>query len=181
MKEHTDLTPAELQKDIQVLCEKQATGTLMGSTNENKFFRSRLEEGVITHFIYGREHGAGSTEKFSRIRSSRYAFSDGLDMPFPETAKINHFECAELFGQLTPKIQQLTDEQDQSKQEKTKGKERVYRGQQSIPRDSQNKPNQEKKTMYRGQQSIAVDDNQNKPDQEKKVVYRGQESISIDD
>ena len=112
MRQHTDLTLNELQKDINLMNEQRLTGTLMGSSNENKFLRVRLEEGVITHFTYGRDHGFSATEKFSLIQSVRYAFSDDLEMSFPEKSKIQHPDLIKLFGPLNLQASQLARKPD---------------------------------------------------------------------
>lgn len=151
MKQHTDLTLAELQEEIRVLCEEQVTGTLMGSTNENKFFRIRLQEGVISHFIYGREYGLDGAEKFSLIQSGRYTFSDDLEMPFPEKSKIQSSDISKLFEALNLQISQPTSQpKEQDKQQAI-----VYRGRKSIVAEKQNK---QKTIVYRGRKSVVADD-----------------------
>ncbi len=119
MRQHTDLKLDELRKDISLMNEQRVTGTIMGSTNENKFLRIRLNEGVITHFSYGREHGLAATKNFSLAESVRYSFSDDIEMSFPEKSKIQHSDLIKLFEPLNLQTSQSPSKSNKQGKKKT--------------------------------------------------------------
>ena len=78
MNEKTEATTATFLQTLRELSESRKTGTAMGSTNENRFFRLRMQEGLITHFVYGREYGVDAAERFTFSKTVHFRFTEAV-------------------------------------------------------------------------------------------------------
>ncbi|HBA35240.1 MAG TPA: hypothetical protein DCZ12_14010 [Gammaproteobacteria bacterium] len=149
MNEKTEATTATFLQTLRELSESRKTGTAMGSTNENRFFRLRMQEGLITHFVYGREYGVDAAERFTFSKTVHFSFSDDLDIPFPSKSGVSTYDRLELIEVLHLSLPSSDQAQDAPKKV-------------------------EKAVTYRGQKKQVQSANAAEPEADKTRVYRGQ-------
>ena len=149
MNEKTEATTATFLQTLRELSESRKTGTAIGSTNENRFFRLRMQEGLITHFVYGREYGVDAAERFTFSKTVHFSFSDDLDIPFPSKSEVSTYDRLEPIEVLHLSLPSSDQAQDALKKAE---KAVTYRGQKKqvqsayVAESAANKPH-----VYRGQ------------------------------